>query len=103
LKLTINKYRKLSVFTTCLFLFLFICFSAKSQEDKNISISGQILQAKNMEVISRATISIKRTRMGTICDSLGVFHLQVQQADTLVISALGYQTKEWAVPFIFNP
>ena len=56
-----------------------------------------------MEVISRATISIKRTRMGTICDSLGVFHLQVQQADTLVISALGYQTKEWAVPFIFNP
>ncbi|WP_372754780.1 carboxypeptidase-like regulatory domain-containing protein [Labilibaculum sp.] len=68
----------------------------------NISISGTILQSKNHTPIPLATISINRTRQGTICDSLGVFHLQIQQGDTLRISALGFQGIDWEIPFIFN-
>lgn len=91
-----------------LIILILLCFisphsNAKTKQDSIISISGQILQEKSLEPISNATISIKRTRKGTICDSLGIFHLQIQQSDTLIISALGYQPKQWEVPFIFNP
>lgn len=49
-----------------------------------------------------AYLIITREKKGTICDSLGIFHLQIKQSDTLQITALGYQTKKWGVPFIFN-
>lgn len=92
--------------STTLLLFLFVLNTALatiSEKDSTISISGQILHSESLASIPLATISIKRTRKGTICDSLGVFHLQIQQSDTLIISALGYQPKQWEVPFIFNP
>ncbi|WP_372754778.1 carboxypeptidase-like regulatory domain-containing protein [Labilibaculum sp.] len=71
-------------------------------QDSIVSISGQVIQSKSLAPIPLATISIKRTRQGTICDSLGVFHLQIQQGDTLRISALGFQGLNWGIPFIFN-
>ncbi|WP_461640037.1 carboxypeptidase-like regulatory domain-containing protein [Labilibaculum euxinus] len=77
-------------------------FSENSKRDSIISISGQILHSESLTPIPLATVSIKRTRKGIICDSLGVFHLQIQQYDTLRISALGYKAINWAVPFIFN-
>ncbi len=73
------------------------------ETDSIISISGQILHSESLAPIPLATITIKRTRKGTICDSLGIFHLQIQQFDTLRISALGYKRIEWEVPFVFNP
>ena len=75
----------------------------KASQDSIISISGQIIHADSLSPIPLATISIKRTKKGIICDSLGVFHLQVQQYDTLRISALGYRKIEWAIPLIINP
>ena len=72
-------------------------------QDSIISISGEVYSDKTEQSIANATITIKRTRTGTICDSLGVFHLQIQKNDTLIIRALGYQTKEWPVPLILNP
>ncbi|MBN2597348.1 carboxypeptidase-like regulatory domain-containing protein [Labilibaculum sp.] len=78
-------------------------FSESSKIDTIISISGQILHSESLTPIPLATISIKRTRKGIICDSLGIFHLQIQQYDTLRISALGYKAIDWEVPFVFNP
>lgn len=83
-------------------ILILLCFislhsHAETEQDSIISISGQILQEKSLEPISNATISIKRTRKVSICDNLGVFHLQIQQSDTLRISALGYKPKEWIV------
>ncbi len=81
----------------------FDAFSKTTEHDSIISISGQIIHADSLSPIPLATISIKRTKKGIICDSLGVFHLQVQQYDTLRISALGYRKIEWVVPLIINP
>lgn len=78
-------------------------FSKPTELDSIISISGQIIHADSLTPIPLATISIKRTKKGIICDSVGVFHLQVQQYDTLRISALGYKKIEWAIPLIINP
>lgn len=72
-------------------------------QDSIVSISGLIYSSKTNEAISNATVTIKRSRKGVICDSTGVFHLQIQDQDTLVISALGYEMKEWPVPVILNP
>ncbi|MDE5418414.1 carboxypeptidase-like regulatory domain-containing protein [Labilibaculum sp. DW002] len=88
------------------FLFLtssFDSFSKPTELDSIISISGQIIHADSLSPIPLATVSIKRTKKGIICDSLGIFHLQVQQYDTLRISALGYKKIEWAIPLIINP
>lgn len=78
-------------------------FSESSKIDSIISISGQILHSESLAPIPLATIIIKRTRKGIICDSLGIFHLQIKQFDTLRISALGYKNINWEIPFIFNP
>ncbi len=73
-------------------------FSESTKIDSIISISGQILHSESLTSIPLATITIKRTRKGAICDSLGIFHLQIQLYDTLRISALGYKPKEWMLP-----
>ncbi|PKQ62564.1 hypothetical protein BZG02_12665 [Labilibaculum filiforme] len=94
-----------SLFYILLILFLSsstYSFSENSKTDSIISISGQVLHSESLNPIPLATITIKRTRRGIICDSLGVFHLQIQQYDTLRISALGYKAIDWPVPFIFN-
>ena len=88
----------LSMLTTSL-----LSYSNTIEQDSIISISGQIIHPDSLRPIPLATVSIKRTRKGVICDSLGVFHLQVQQYDTLRISALGYKKIEWAIPLIINP
>jgi len=86
--------------------FFFFCttssFAISLKRDSIISISGQIVTTKGLSPIPLAHLIIKGQRSGKICDSLGTFHLQIKQSDTLVISALGYRTQNWPVPFIFN-
>ena len=69
------------------------------ENDSIVRVSGQIV-TKNSTPIPLAHILVKGKRSGQICDSLGIFHLQVAKLDTLIISALGFKTQEWAVPFI---
>lgn len=87
-------------------LILFLVYnSSKATEIENdslIRISAQVVVAKSFIPIPLSHIIIKGKRSGQICDSLGRFHLQVKQSDTLIISALGYKTKQWAIPLIFD-
>jgi hypothetical protein len=78
-------------------------YSQAFLQDSTISISGMILTEKSKEPIENAIVTIKRSRRGVISDSTGIFHLQIQQKDTLIVSALGYEMKEWPVPIILNP
>ncbi|RUT73510.1 carboxypeptidase-like regulatory domain-containing protein [Ancylomarina longa] len=86
-----------------LFLFCFnASFSAPLERDSLISISGQIIQSKNLKPVPLATITIKSSRLGTVCDSSGVFHLKVSPIDTFKVSALGYKAIDWAIPAVRN-
>ena len=89
-----------------LLLILFFFFKSSSatnvENDSIISISGQIVTPTGISSIPLAHLIIKGKRSGQVCDSLGIFHLQVKQSDTLIISALGFKTQEWAIPFIFD-
>ena len=75
--------------------------ATRIENDSIIRVSGQIV-TKSSTPIPLAHILVKGKRSGQICDSLGIFHLQVEKLDTLIISALGFKTQEWAVPFISN-
>ena len=97
-----NLAKKLSLLPL-LILFSVFSYSKPVEQDSIISISGQVVNSKTFAPIPLATVTIKRSRKGTICDSVGVFHLQIKQSDTLKISALGYKEREWPVPLIINP
>ena len=95
----------LRILPILLIFFLFCTTSSFSNTVKNdslISISGQIIKTTNLSPIPLAHLIVKGQRSGKICDSLGRFHLQLKQSDTIIISALGFQSEEWAVPFIFD-
>ena len=85
-----------------IFLFFKISSATNIENDSIISISGQVVTTTSMSSIPLAHLIVKGKRSGQICDSLGIFHLQVKQSDTLIISALGFKTQEWAIPFIFD-
>ena len=63
---------------------------------QNISLKGNIVEAKSEEPLPGATILIKGTAKGVTSDFDGNFELDVKENQTgiLVISYLGYQTKE---------
>jgi hypothetical protein len=85
-------------------ILLFYCNSSKAariENDSLVRVSGQII-TKSSTPIPLAHILVKGKRGGQICDSLGIFHLQVKKLDTLIISALGFKSQEWVVPFISN-
>ncbi|MGZ2370520.1 carboxypeptidase-like regulatory domain-containing protein [Ancylomarina sp. YFZ004] len=85
-----------------IFLFYNSSNATPIANDSIISISGQIVTTTGISPVPLAHLITKGKRSGQICDSLGIFHLQVKQSDTLIISALGFKTQEWAIPFIFD-
>lgn len=84
-------------------LILFFYYNSSNatriKNDSIIRVSGKIV-TKNSIPIPLAHILVKGKRSGQICDSLGIFHLQVNKLDTLIISALGYKSRQWPIPFI---
>lgn len=62
-----------------------------------ISLIGGVADARTDEAIIGASISIKGTNRGTVTDIDGKFTLDVNVGDVLVISYIGYQTKEVTV------
>jgi hypothetical protein len=77
------------------FLFFALLFSAISFA-QNATVSGQILDKEmNNEPLPFATVLIKETKQNTATDENGKYSFSIQPGNyTLVISYLGYATKE---------
>lgn len=73
-----------------LVFFLYFCIPGLAQSRQ---VSGIILDKNNIPVIGAAVI-IKGTNTGTTTDVDGTFALELPEQGTLVISCLGYSTKE---------
>ena len=58
-------------------------------------VSGQVVS--NGESVIGASVLVKGTTTGTVTDVDGLFTLQARPQDVLVVSAIGYETKEVAV------
>ncbi|WP_217605909.1 SusC/RagA family TonB-linked outer membrane protein [Chitinophaga sp. GbtcB8] len=75
-------------------LLLFTGTSLLAQDKK--SISGTIVDDKSAVVIG-ATVIEKGTRNSTFTDERGYYHFSVAPSATLIISSIGYATREVAV------
>lgn len=61
---------------------------------QNISLKGNIVEAKSQEPLPGATILIKGTAKGVTSDFDGNFEINIKIGDTLVASFLGMKTQE---------
>lgn len=61
------------------------------------TITGIVLQAATKEPIVGASIQVKGTKRGTVTDQLGAFSITSETGETLVISSMGFASKEYTV------
>ena len=63
-----------------------------SAQSRTHRVSGQVVS--NGESVIGASVLIQGTSIGTVTDMSGLFTLQTAPQDILVVSAIGYETKE---------
>lgn len=61
------------------------------------AVSGRVTDASTNEVIPNATVSVKESSIQSSTDADGSFRIEATQGQTLVISVIGYLSKEVAV------
>src|ERR1044072_1458638 len=77
-----------------LFLWLFIVpFLVHAQQ----SITGKVVSAKDNEPITGVSVLVKGHAAGTSSNASGAFVIKAKEGDVLVLSGIGYQTKEVAI------
>jgi len=85
--------------TRALFAFLLIFLISNRSLAQAVIVSGKITNGDSKEAIPAASVLIKGGTTGTFTDNHGNFKLSVNHAFpfTLVISSIGYETKEFEV------
>ncbi|MGN6402868.1 MAG: SusC/RagA family TonB-linked outer membrane protein [Flavisolibacter sp.] len=73
-------------------MLLLFCWSAIAMAQQK-AVTGKVQSAEG-EPLSGATVKLKGSNIGTATNANGEFSIQVPQGATLVISYVGYQTKE---------
>jgi iron complex outermembrane receptor protein len=79
-----------------LILAFFICTSFLLHAQK--TLSGRVADKSSGSAVSGASIRVKGTKRGISTGSDGGFSIQVNPGDILIISSIGYSTKEMPVP-----
>lgn len=72
--------------------------SAQSDEENIVQINGVTMTADSLRGVPGAIVMLKHHNRGTISNEQGVFSLVAHKGDTLRFSALGFRTKEFAIP-----
>lgn len=65
-----------------------------AQQVTNLQISGVVTDSRDNQTVPGASVIIKGTTIGTITNQDGTFALTVPANSTLVVSFVGYKTKE---------
>jgi iron complex outermembrane receptor protein len=78
--------------------FILLCFFVLPAAAQNISITGKVTDAKDGSPLTGVSVVAKGSTIGTLTDIDGNFKLSVPpSAKTIVLSYIGYTTKEVAV------
>lgn len=81
------------------FLLCAVCASAFSQK----TISGTVTDGKNGEPLVGVSVTVKDSALGTLTDIEGKFSLPAPSSGTLVLSFIGYTTKELDIAALASP
>lgn len=68
--------------------------AAEDAFDPPAEVWGRVVDVKSGEPIAGASIRTKKTTTGTTSDGKGDFYLKVYAGDTLVVSFIGYESRE---------
>src|SRR3984957_15436601 len=85
--------------TRAIFASLLIFLASNRSLAQTVTVSGKISNGDSKEAVPAASVLIKGGTTGTFSDNHGNFKLSVNHAFpfTLVISSIGYETKEFEV------
>jgi len=67
-------------------------------DGKVVQLSGYVSDSTTTEPISFITVRIKGSQRGMITNSQGFFSLPVEQSDTVLFTAIGYEPHAFIVP-----
>ncbi|MGV3589292.1 MAG: carboxypeptidase-like regulatory domain-containing protein [Adhaeribacter sp.] len=79
------------------FFLLFFCGSTSLFAQTNLRLTGTIRHAQTKAPLQSITILKTATGRGTVSDAAGIFRLNVQPNDTLLIRAVGFKTQQYVV------
>ena len=82
------------LFNVLLVFLLFLAFPVHAQENK---VNGTVSDAKTGDPVIGASVVVKNSTVGTSTDFDGNFSINAKISDVLVISSLGYVSKEVTV------
>ncbi|WP_420150978.1 TonB-dependent receptor [Spirosoma sp.] len=90
-----KQVRSREVLPVLLTLFLLLVLVPLVAEAQSRRITGKVTASANTEVLQGVNVLIKgNTRKGAITDSQGMFSLEAAPTDVLVISFIGFKSKE---------
>ena len=83
----------------CLILFLALVEARPLQAQEHIiQINGVTMTADSLRAVPGVTVLVKNRNRGVYSSDMGVFSIVIYKGDTLQFSALGFRTKEYAIP-----
>jgi len=85
------------LYSLVLVLSLAVPQGAQAQENI-IQINGVTMTADSLRAVPGVTVLVRNRNRGVYASDLGVFSIVVYKGDTLEFSALGFRSKEYAVP-----
>ena len=91
-----KKHFKIKVITRLFGLMLLILFTSLTTLAQSANVSGTV-KDETGEFVPGATVVVKGTQTGTVTDIEGNFSIQAAPGDILVVSFIGYTTKEITV------
>lgn len=83
-----------------LFLLLVLStFGANAQTfDNLVQVDGVVMTSDSLRYVPNATVIVKNQNRGVECSNTGVFSIVCYKGDTLIVTNLGYRSKEIVIP-----
>jgi len=96
-KLIINKVlkmlRKIVLFMTLMFISFLNIYGQQERPNRNLVV-GQVVEEENEDPIPYATIFIKGANKQVLTDDKGQFAIQANKNNVLIVSYIGFESKE---------
>ena len=72
--------------------------SFSQKDDRLVQLSGVLVSADSLDLVSYASIIDKTTRKGTMADYYGYFSFVTKPGDTILFNAFGFKPNSYIVP-----
>jgi hypothetical protein len=73
-------------------------FSFSQNDERLVQLSGVLVSADSLDLVSYASIIDKTTRKGTMADYYGYFSFVTRPGDTILFNAFGFKPNSYIVP-----